>query len=543
MLATILVMALAQDGGSVPQTCGAVLRSTREVEGDVELYALQPGRDASRRRTVELKDGGFCAPLEPGQWLARASGVAFEEEDPLSSPSWSATSRFTVPATGALQLTVPREAKRTFVVKDSWGRAVMGKLAVFSAAEDLATLVWSVTLDAQGRAHAELPDGDIEVRLSHGMPQRVHVERRTLEPADVTVTLVVERARSVSFRAVGPDGAALDSVTVDGVPANCTSGLCWVETGPSVTSIVVADGRGADAVVQLPRKPADLTLPQVKLTANQERMLKVVGNSGVALDATLEVQPVTRPGRWRVGRGLVRLPSGEREVLVRPAARQGGAFRLTRLAVRNGIIELSLPTAGFLKLNAPQGLAELWVRPADPKLPPARIDVQRETTRGPLLSGRYTVGGWSRGQALAPTDVDVVPGAAALVTLTPGPTATLVLRNERHDAQHPTLVVVLPGSDGKLPEGLADVRAVSSAFGIGAQAGLATLSAVPGPVTIVALWQRQQQPLRAVSKQVVLTEGTNEVRLDDDLHQQDLGPLTDTLRELLAEPFVTTVDP
>lgn len=541
MLATILVMALAQDGGSVPQTCGAVLRSTREVEGDVELYALQPGRDASRRRTVELKDGGFCAPLEPGQWLARASGVAFEEEDPLSSPSWSATSRFTVPATGALQLTVPREAKRTFVVKDSWGRAVMGKLAVFSTAEDLATLLWSVTLDAQGRAHAELPDGDIEVRLSHGQPSALHVERRTLRPDDATVTLIVQRPRAISFRAQAANGSPLDTVQVDGTPATCISGLCSVAVRPSSTSVVVGDGRGAGAVVQLPARPADLALPLVKLRAGQEAMLKVVGKDGTALDATIEVQPVTLPGRWREARGLVTLPAGEREVLVRPSQRRGGAFPQTRLSVRNGIIELVLPAAGFLKLEEPKR-AELWVQPANAKLPAFRVEVQANAV-GPLLAGRYTVGGWSRGLPLAPTDLDVEAGATATLTLKTGLMATLVVRNERHDSQQPTALIVLRDKAGKLPEGLSEVRAVSSAFGLGSQAGRATLRAEPGPVTIVALWQREHQPVRVVSMQAVLTDGANEVRLDDTLRQQNLGPITEALSDLLARSFDTTVDP
>ncbi len=543
MLAALIVMTvLAQDGGSVPPTCGTVLRPSRELEGDVELFELLPGRDASRRRTLELVDGGFCAPLEPGHWLARASGVAIEGPDPLSNPSWSATSRFTVPTVSPLQLTVAREAKRTFVVKDTWGRAVTGKLAVFDATSDLTTLVWSATLDAQGRAQAELlPDGDIEVRINHGQPLALHVERRTLRPDDATVTVIVQRPRAVSFRAQAANGSPLDAVQVDGTPATCISGLCRLAVPPSSSSVVVGDGRGAAALVQLPARPADLMLPLVKLSASQEAMVKLVGKDGIALDAMIDVQPVTMPGRWLAARGLVTLPAGEREVLVRPSQRQGGAFPQTKLSVRKGIIELVLPAAGFLKLEGPKQ-AELWVHPANAKLPAFRFEAQANAV-GPLLAGRYTIGGWSRGLPLAPTDLEVEAGVTARLTLKTGPVATLVVRNERHDSQHPTALIVLRGEAGKLPEGLAEVRAVSSAFGLGSQAGLATLKAEPGPVTIVALWQREHQPIRVVSMQAVLTEGANEVRLDDTLRQQNLGPITEVMSDLLARPFDTTVDP
>jgi hypothetical protein len=260
------------------------------------------------------------------------------------------------------------------------------------------------------------------------------------------------------------------------------------------------------------------------------------------LEVSVEVQPMTRPGRWRVARGTGMLPAGEREVLVRPAYGQGAVFAPTRLAVKAGAIEVSLPTAGFLELTGTRG-AELWVLPVDPKLPAARSDSLRNTVLGPLLAGRYTLGGWFHGQLLGPMQVEVEPGATSQVSLAVGPTARLTLRNERHDAQHPTKVVVLPKAHGNLPEDFGDPRAVTAGFGIGVRASTVTLAALPGPATVVLVWYREHQLVRAVAIQTTLTQGTNELRLDDAARKQSLGPLTERLADLLARPIDTTIEP
>lgn len=545
MVGTMLLLAaLAQDGGTLVQTCGTVVRSTaQDVDGDIELYELPPGRDALRRVSLDLVDGGFCAPLEPGVWVAKASGISVWDAESLIMPQWLVSSRFTVPTAGPLTLTVPREAKRTFVVKDTWGRAVAGKLAVFDVSDDVLTFLWKAPLDARGRAVAGLfPDGAFEFRIGHDEDRETHVERRTLGPGDATVTFVVERPRSVSFRALGPDGAARDRVRVDGAPADCISGLCRVRASPQATSLVFEDGRGADAFVQLPAKPADLTLPPVKLTTKQEATVRVLGQGGAALAVGVEVQPMTRPGRWRPARGTVLLPSGEREVLVRPAEGQGAAFAPTRLAVKAGAIEVSLPTAGFLELKGMPG-AQLWVLPADPKLQATRADSLRSAVLGPLLAGRYTLGGWFRGQRLEPMQVEVEPGVTSQVTPAVGPVARLTLRNERHDQQHPSQVVVLPKVHGRLPEALGDPRAVTAGFGLGPEAAAVTLAASPGPATVVVIWRRTQELVQAVAVELTLTEGNNELRLDDAARRQDLGPLTEALADLLDRPIDTIIEP
>ena len=280
MVATTLLMAaLAQDAGTLIQTCGTGVRSTaQDLDGDIELYEFRPGRDALRRVSLDLVDGGFCTPLEPGMWVAKASGISVMQDDLLSTSHWVVSSRFTVPAASPLTLTVPREAKRTFVVKDAWGRAVAGRLNVFDVIDDLTTPIWNAPLDARGRAVAGLlPDGEFEIRIEHDEDREFHVERRMLGPGDTLVTLVVERPRSVSFRALGPDGAAGDRLMVDGERVDCISGLCRVRAPAGATSLIIEDRHGADALVQLPAKPGDLTLPPVKLAAKQEATVRVLG--------------------------------------------------------------------------------------------------------------------------------------------------------------------------------------------------------------------------------------------------------------------------